>query len=129
MNRHTQRHNIIDRLLPRERVRKFHGDPLHRKLRVVCGECNNGWMSRLQNRAKPILLPLILGEKAQLRRTAQTLIASWATMTAMVAEFAIPSTVTSPQSERVWFQANQVPAPNWRVWLGHYRGTELRKQW
>jgi hypothetical protein len=37
------------------------------KLYAVCKtECNNGWMSRLDEAAKPLLTPLILGQPAVL---------------------------------------------------------------
>jgi hypothetical protein len=36
-------------------------DPLSSQVRVVCGPCNSGWMSQLQNQAKPFLTPLFEG--------------------------------------------------------------------
>ena len=37
------------------------------KARVVCGDCNNGWMSDLENdHAKPVLTPLITGDATKM---------------------------------------------------------------
>jgi hypothetical protein len=68
-------------------VRKHAGAPYSGTLRIVCGSCNNGWMSVLQNDAKPILLPLVLGEERTLFRKHQALLAAWMAMFAMVTEF------------------------------------------
>ena len=45
-----------------ERVHKeWHGDALNLTAKVVCGHCNNGWMSDLENQeAKPILKDMIV---------------------------------------------------------------------
>jgi hypothetical protein len=43
------------------REKKISGDPRSRKAKCVCGSCNNGWMSQLQERAKPLVLSLIEG--------------------------------------------------------------------
>src|ERR1035437_6614904 len=38
-------------------VRSRQGHSWTKRLRAVCSECNNGWMSVLENVAKPILTP------------------------------------------------------------------------
>jgi hypothetical protein len=68
------------------RRKKVAGDLRSRRLRVVCRSCNNGWMSRLQERAKPLLLPLIKGESTAFTYDEQELLAAWITMSIMVAE-------------------------------------------
>jgi hypothetical protein len=55
------------------------------KPKVVCAACNNGWMSRLQQSAKPYLLPMIRGEECTLDAPGQEIVAAWLTMTAMTA--------------------------------------------
>src|SRR3954469_13275208 len=42
------------------------GNVFERHLRVVCKACNSGWMSTLQNEAKPILIPLMQGVRRTL---------------------------------------------------------------
>jgi hypothetical protein len=50
----------------------------------VCGTCNNGWMSSLENRAKPILIPLIDGQRSIFGFTTdeRLVLARWAAKTA-----------------------------------------------
>lgn len=42
-----------------------------------CENCNNGWLSRLENKAKPILAPLIHGVPTTLSPSAQAVIGIW----------------------------------------------------
>jgi hypothetical protein len=56
------------------------------KIRCVCRQCNNGWMSVLEERVQPFLQPLLIGQPRVLDADAQTAIATWAVKTAMVLE-------------------------------------------
>jgi hypothetical protein len=58
----------------------------------VCSQCNAGWMSDLENKAKPILLPLINDESSILGLTdAECVIAArWAVKTAAILSYATP---------------------------------------
>ena len=62
------------------------GHTTTRKLRRVCRKCNNGWMSFLDNAARPLLLPMMSGASVSLRRADQELIARWIMMKCMVFE-------------------------------------------
>src|SRR5205085_373803 len=94
------------------------GDPHSQRLRVVCGYCNNNWMGRLQERAKRILLPLVVGDWTDLSAIDQSTLAAWITMTVMVREAANPPTMTSTQTERFAFRQDQSPLDNWSIWIG-----------
>ncbi|NJC71906.1 hypothetical protein HC031_19615 [Planosporangium thailandense] len=59
--------------------------PFNRKVRDVCGPCNNGWMSRLEDVAKRVLTPLILGEPGNIAQAGQGRIAAWLEKTVLVA--------------------------------------------
>lgn len=52
----------------------------------VCSRCNNGWMSRLENEAQPILIDLISSQRftKDLTRSERNIIAHWAMKTAFV---------------------------------------------
>lgn len=52
-----------------------------------CQNCNNGWMSRLEERVKPVLLPMIDGGSITVRTDQQVSIARWTVKTAMNYEF------------------------------------------
>ncbi len=56
------------------------------KIRCVCAQCNNGWMSRLEGQVRPFLQPLLVGDRGALGIAGQTAIATWAVKTAMALE-------------------------------------------
>ena len=62
------------------------GHPLNSQVRVVCAECNNGWLSGIQERAKSHMIPLIEGQQKLIGAEAQTAIATWATMATITGE-------------------------------------------
>jgi hypothetical protein len=98
------------------------GDMADQTLRVVCDRCNNGWMSRLQERAKPHLEPLIRGMWVPHGASAQSVIAQWATMFTMVIEFADEPTAAYTFAERKAFhEANGIPDGT-LVWIGRSAG-------
>lgn len=54
--------------------------------RMVCSECNHGWMADLEGRASRVLAQMMIGQKSTLDHKQQLLAAQWAVKTAMVAE-------------------------------------------
>lgn len=55
--------------------------PYTRRPRIVCQQCNNGWMKKLEDQARPILLGLLDGFKAILSPANQRIVAAWAAKT------------------------------------------------
>jgi hypothetical protein len=49
-------------------------------------------------------------------------------MFTMVAEFAHPQTVATPQSQREQFRATLIPPPDWRVWIAPFDGRVWNKK-
>jgi hypothetical protein len=99
------------------------GDPHSRRIKCVCRTCNNGWMSHLQEMAKPYIVPLLHGTAIAPGKTSQKILATWITMMVMVAEHLIRELVAIPPYERDWFRLNLQPPPTWRIWLGHHAAT------
>lgn len=60
------------------------------KIRCVCKTCNNGWMSRLENRVKPIVLGLIENSLKLISSDDQFVLSLWAVKNAMVFENLYP---------------------------------------
>jgi hypothetical protein len=56
------------------------------RIGCVCQKCNNGWMSDLENRAKPIIERFFLENLVALARSDQTTLATWICKSAMVYE-------------------------------------------
>lgn len=96
------------------------GDPHSRRIKCVCRECNNGWMSKLQETAKPFLVPILEGTPIHLRRNGQTALASWATMMIMVAEHLDAEMIAVPQLDRQWLRTKLRPPSHWRIWIGRH---------
>jgi hypothetical protein len=102
------------------RRKKRSGDLRSRRLRIVCKNCNNGWMAKLQEKAKPYLLPLISGEVTVLDERAQAVVAAWMTMFSMVAEHFDLTKVSTSARQRYDFWKNQKPPATWKIWTGDY---------
>jgi hypothetical protein len=96
------------------------GDPHSRRIKCVCGNCNNGWMSQIQESAKPYIIPLLRGIPVAFSRNSQTILATWITMMVMVAEHLNTEMVSISAEERRQFSADQKPLLNWRIWIGHH---------
>lgn len=64
-------------------------------VRCVCAECNNGWMSRLENEVKPVIEAILDDRMNLINSSSQAHIAVWAVKTAMVLEALYP--------DREWF--------------------------
>jgi hypothetical protein len=58
----------------------------------ICSPCNTGWMSDLENRAKPVLLPLINHERSILGLSdfECVIAARWAVKTAVILSYTSP---------------------------------------
>ena len=67
-------------------------------IKNVCASCNNGWMSRLESRAKPVLLGLMNQQSSllQLSLDDRTAISAWAIKTAFMIASALQSKTDLP---------------------------------
>jgi hypothetical protein len=101
------------------KTRTIPDDPHKMQIRCVCESCNNGWMSVLQNRIKPILVPLLNGKPFTLTSRQQAQLAAWATMFTMVAEFSLrqKEMAAVTQEERAEFRRTKTPLKNWKFWI------------
>lgn len=97
------------------------------RVRAVCATCNNGWMSELENSAKPVLVPLVDGERMTLAADQQTIAAIWAVKTSMVFEHTLgPSAAYWTPDERSRFADTPYLIPGETlVRIAGYAGTQL----
>lgn len=94
-------------------------------VKIVCENCNSGWMSRLQNNAKPVVLKLAQGQHATLNLKQQQLLAAWVAMSVISSEYVPPGPSVTPQSERDFLRDHQLAPENWNIWIGHF----FRRDW
>ena len=90
----------------------------NRRVRLVCARCNNGWMSDIERAAKPVLEALFQGQRVLLRRSEQTLIATWFTKTALVEHLTQPIRDPITHEHREYIYNVRQPPPESHVWLG-----------
>jgi hypothetical protein len=79
------------------------------KLKEICEDCNNGWMSRLEDSAKPVIVDLIRKQRTldSLAEEERRILAKWAGKTALVESRAIGA--ECPVSETIlnWMRAHE----------------------
>ena len=113
----------------------FRAPPFTQQVRAVCAVCNNGWMSTIEEAAKPILQPLIRARGRRLHRREQRTLATWALLKACVfdqlhpQEPAVPTAHSQhlyahrePRSDGLWIRLATYEARE----LGHYAYQGIR---
>jgi hypothetical protein len=98
------------------------GGVLPRKTNEVCRTCNNGWMSELEARVKPILAPLVEGKRITLSADEQQLLAVWAIKTALTTQRTIPNESVWPPSYVYDAIREQRPPTGYRVYAAEVFG-------
>lgn len=106
--------------------KKWQGDPRSRRAKCVCATCNNEWMSRLQERAKPIVLSLVRGTETTLSVHDQDLLSAWATMSTITSEYFQPSIVAISARDRRRFWKTQRGLKNWKIWIGNFHRVDWK---
>jgi hypothetical protein len=92
--------------------------------RRVCAGCNNGWMSRLQERAQPFLESMLVGRRVSLSKADAETLAGWSMMTGLMLQFTMPTGPTGQQVIPVghdyygYLWDHGTPPEDVTVWLG-----------
>lgn len=98
--------------------RKRAGDFASRQVKVVCSDCNSGWMSRLEGEVRDYLSSLVTGELVSLTPEHQSFVAKWVAMKTMLAEYTSPADLVIPRSELHRFYAERTLTSSWRIAIG-----------
>lgn len=87
-------------------------------LKLVCAQCNNGWMSALEGSAKSMLEDLILSEKPNLNFSQEEseVLALWSYKTALVISRASQHSFTNTLPEYFYHKAMQSSIP-YGIWV------------
>lgn len=98
--------------------------PIDRKISGPCRPCNNGWMSRNETDAKPLLIPMLQGESVSLDTEARAILARWATLRILVAQLGHPPDRRRaiPAHRYRDFYARQALPIGAQIWAAHYNG-------
>jgi len=90
--------------------------------RKPCIRCNTGWMMNLERTVKPILLPLMSGQRTTLSSEQQALVVRWFIKTAIMHEMLGPEPYFfQPYERRALETSLEVPKPT-LFFLGQYLG-------
>ena len=100
--------------------KEIRNDP-EQKIDTVCGNCNNEWMSVLEQRNLPLISCLLQDIATPLDAEQQTSLSAWAVKTAMVLD-SVKDQTTNPlfyeKAECVNMRASRVIPDRTRVWIG-----------
>lgn len=116
------------------RVVKMPGALRDWQIECVCGgthkTCNNGWMRSIEDQARPLMIPLILGQHTRLSAAQQQKIATWIALKAMVSEYDAGDFVTTHHTQRKRMMRVQLPpVQGWGIWIGNYTRELWRPEW
>lgn len=119
-NRHVEQLFTVTektRLVRPPEVKSRQGHSWTKKIRAVCRSCNSGWMSVLENAAKPILTPLIATQPHRLTVDAMRILAQWIGLKIMVGERNHPEDSVTPLEDRAKFRSTLEIPQNFRIWI------------
>jgi hypothetical protein len=94
-------------------------EPFKQTVKCVCKACNTGWMSDLEDYAKPYLEPPLLGRGIVLFAEGQRMIARWAFKTALMIACGA-SEEARPVTSYWHFYERGLPSPETRIWIGTF---------
>ncbi|HST36457.1 MAG TPA: hypothetical protein VLK25_07500, partial [Allosphingosinicella sp.] len=94
------------------------------KIRAVCAQCNNGWMSQLEQEARPFLTPLINGTPIVLDAKQLEVVARWITLKSIVAEHAARNNFLTPRDDRVAFKERGTIPAYFRIYCANHNMTD-----
>lgn len=93
--------------------------PFAHVVRIACVQCNTGWMSRIENHAKPLVAPMANGRETRLRPKHQVQVATWVALKALVSQHqsAGPPRFVPDAHYREFYDV-QRPLDTMTIWLG-----------
>lgn len=110
----TDEYEQLDRLKPQM------GHVYTKHIKVVCRNCNSGWMGDIEETVIPILTPIIQGYFATLGPDEQCKLATWVALKVLVAEhdkYAMPVS-TKPILKK--FMKNHTVPDEMKIWIGRH---------
>jgi hypothetical protein len=104
------------------------------QVRCVCGgphtSCNNGWMRQIEDAARPIMVPLILGQETRITPDQQQVIATWAVLKAIVGEYGHAQHAATHHMQRKYLMHHSIPPTHgWAVWIGSFERDKWIAEW
>lgn len=109
---------VINEFTGIEPQKRWLSNIFQHKARIVCASCNNGWMSTLESKTKPLITQLVELKKMKLTKKEQELLGFWAQKTILMVNQAIPGglKITTDLHEDIYL--NKKASPKVMVDLG-----------
>ena len=102
----------------------FKASELNQTAKIVCAECNGGWMNELETAAAPFLKPMLRGNHIVPNIDAHAAVRAWVLLRGMILEHAGGQANARhfyTQAERLNFVQTLEPVSGTFVWLFHCR--------
>lgn len=91
----------------------------------ICASCNAGWMADLEGSVRPLISPMVQGQRVVLPPDAQNQIARWTIKTAVMARYVqSPPELATPEMLQ-WLRDQPSAPPYSAVWLGRFAGSGI----
>jgi hypothetical protein len=102
-------------------VKTRQGHTVTTKRRVVCRDCNHGWMATLEDDVRPIIVPMITGSKTTLTKYSMNTLLKWVVLKAIIIDqlFNHEGPIIRQFERTTFFQTREVP-PWFQVWIGSH---------
>ena len=97
-------------------------NPIDFVAKCVYADCNAGWMNDIEQGAQPLLTSMVMGRRTTLDAEAQSLVAGWIGLKAVVGRYGHPPV---DRVDRDWldhFYLNHRPPETWYEWITGYFG-------
>lgn len=94
-------------------------------VKCVCASCNGGWMSDIEQDAKPALASMIRGESITLDKVQQEAVATWACLKTMIGAYAW-GIHPIPDDWLEYFYHEHLPPGGWIIMTARYIGSMLQ---
>jgi len=99
---------------------KRQGNVVTKKIRVVCRDCNHGWMGSLEERVKPTIVNLLQGHNYKLNMDQIDSLSLWASVKTIVAEHAESHMALTPSADRYLVYKNGSIPEYFRIFMGFH---------
>jgi len=103
-------------LVNQQKIREGH--VFTKRFRLVCKRCDTGWMSSIEEQAKPILVPMLQGQRITLLKNHKIRLAHWIALKVMVMESIDPIDCVITEFEREDFRATRTMPGLMRIFIG-----------
>jgi hypothetical protein len=106
--------------LPDVPVHRKPGAVHRRQAKIVCNECNGGWMKAIVDAARTPAETLIRGKPVVLNKEEQTALASWMGLSAIVVNQETRTRHKLPEADIDYMYRHHMPPPEWHIEIGRY---------